>query len=116
MFDYELRSKDEVRKQLLENNVFDYTIVKCTPDMTMIPIDTIKYGLHMLGEQVKVQFKISEWPMSTCQTDRLKFLLGQRYKNKDKVNFLVRQYPKFEQNYQVSDEICCFELFNVAYD
>lgn len=98
-FDYPLRSKKEIAfEQYMHPPLFHATIFKneftALTDLSTMSVNKVDNR----NNEVKIELNIQEMQLSPLQKKRLIFLLGQRYKNDNKVKIVCRQYTSYEHN------------------
>ena len=94
-------------KQLMANPRFDIDIVKTFRDESGLPILYGRSKEHMDVTWGRIAFNIETLPLSSCQRERLKFLLGPRYRGIPKVTIICRQYLTYRQN--IEKAVAIFE-------
>ncbi|KRX04928.1 Pectin lyase fold/virulence factor [Pseudocohnilembus persalinus] len=92
--DYQLRGKEELMQEWETNppNNINITFI-------FQQYNDAAYEVSDRNRRVSCDFDIGSLGLSKLQKDRMKILLGPRYKGKDQVRISVEQYPEMEQNY-----------------
>ena len=95
-FDYPLRTKAQIDAEVAEH-----------PPKWEAELELVSYQDGRNDEDydprervVKFTVNMNNWNLSELQHERLKFLLGNRYKNPHRFMIRVDQYPEMEQNIQ----------------
>ena len=105
-FDYTLQTKEQARDQLMLNNNFPFVLAKTFTNDDYVPGNTYLHGTILEKEKAKILFDLKDFPLSTCQKERLIFLLGPRYNEKeDQGKIVITDHPEFNLNLQKGIEI-----------
>jgi hypothetical protein len=104
-FDYKLRNKAEVEKQMICFPLYPFDISKFWFDKTNKPIIGPTPKDHEREEFAIVDFDMDNFRMSTLQKERMQYLLGSRYKGSPKIRMVIRQYDNYKDNLARSMEI-----------
>lgn len=104
-FDYTLRNKEEVEKQMICFPLYPFDITKYWFDKINRPIIGPTPKDHEREEFAIIDFNMDNFKMSTLQKERMQFLLGDRYKGSPKIRMVIRQYDNYQDNMTKALEI-----------
>jgi hypothetical protein len=97
-FDYQLRCKEEVMRDLSVRSLIPIKIIKTTVNESYMPNTLYRSKEFRMNETAKIEFKISDLWLSGAQKERLIYLLDTKYKGIDRVTIQCNRLETYDEN------------------